>query len=49
MPIIVDMIAPVTPVRPGMAEELATGPVPVPEEPVEDEPVVDAVAPLSGV
>lgn len=53
MPIMVDMIAPVTPVRPGMVEALATEPVPVPEELAEEPPMpdvpVEPVAPLSGV
>ena len=48
MPIIVDMIAPVTPVRPGMVE-----PAPPPEELAEEPPrpdeAAEPVAPLSGV
>ena len=48
MPIMVDMIAPVTPVRPGVGT-LAVEAVPVPvEEPGVAEPA-EAVAPLSGV
>ncbi len=48
MPIMVDMIAPVTPVRPGVAEALVLEPVPV-EELVPAAPADEAVAPLSGV
>lgn len=52
MPIIVDMIAPVTPVRPG---ELISPREPDPateelvEEPVPAEPATEAAGPLSGV
>jgi len=57
MPIMVDMIAPVTPVRPGVGA-LAIEPVPVPAEPAPEEPVEEPptpdepaaeVEPLNGV
>ena len=52
MPIMVDMIAPVTPVRPGVVEAVLPEPVPAPdevEEPVPAVPAVEMVDPLSGV